>query len=207
MELVEAIGAEFTADAAATTAVSAATTTSAADAAFLAHAAAATTTAASAGSSAFSLSTLSTGLSLASMSAAIFGGQREGKAASEALKNQSDESLLIARQEELKGKQDANDILQNMIQTIAAQRLAFSGAGVDPSFGTPASLAENTRTLAESQLSSSRDNTMLQVLSRRREAFTSLSERDSAYANPIVKGVTSAVGTGADLVARRIARG
>lgn len=212
MELAAIIGTSAgTAGTAAATAGTAAAAGTAAltagEAALLANAGAGLTGATAAGSSLFSLSSLSTGLTLASMASSVFGGMQEGKAASAALEAQAKEDLLAARQEELKGKQQANDIMESMLQNIAAQRLAFSGAGVDPSFGTPAALASNTRKLAEAQLGTSRDNTIMLATSRRRSANARMQERESAFMTPVMKGVGAAIGTGANLLAAREARG
>lgn len=163
--------------------------------------------AAAAGSGFFSLSTLSTGLSLASMVSELFGAQQSGEAQYRQLTQQAQENLIQAKQEELKGKQESNDIMDQMLQTIAAQRLAFSSAGIDPSFGTPVSLAENARNLAERQLGTSRDNARLQVLARRRSADNRIIEAGSAQSSATLKGLSGAGGTLATLIDRRLQRG
>lgn len=160
-----------------------------------------------ASSSLFSLSSLGTGLSLASMASSLFGGAQQGKAQADALKQQAQEDMLTATQEEIKGKQQANDIQDSLLQTIAQQRLAFSGAGIDPTFGTPDSLANETRRIAEMQLSTSRDNTQMTVLSRRRQGFARLSQVGAAQSAGVMQGVSSAGATLSDLIDRRTRRG
>lgn len=142
---------------------------------------------------------LSGGLTLASMSSSLFGGMSQGRAASEQLRQQAEQDMLNARQEELIGQQQANDISENLLQTIAAQRLAYSGAGIDFSFGTPASLETNLRRQAEMQMGTSRDNTRLKTLARRREAYLKLSQRGQAKSAPVMAGIQSAFSTGAGL--------
>lgn len=138
------------------------------------------------------LPTLKVGLSLASMAGDIFGGISEGRAAADQLTQQAEQDLMNARQEELAGKQEQNDITQNLIQTIATQRLAFASGGGDFSFGSPAALERNRTRLAEMQLSTSRDNTRLKTLARRRQAYLNLSRRSQAQSAPVMAGLASA---------------
>lgn len=203
MELVTAIGTEIGISSAATAAGAGAT---AADTAFMAHFAGAGA-GASTGSSVFSLANLGTGLSLASMAASLFGGVQQGKAQVDALTRQAEQDMLSAKQEEVKGKQEANDITDALLQTIAKQRLAFSGAGLDPSFGTATSLADETRRIAEMQLSTSRDNAQNIVLSRRRQGLSRLEQRNSVSTNSLLTGIASAAGTASDMFDRRARRG
>ena len=138
------------------------------------------------------LSTLSSGFTLASMASDIFGGFSAGDAAAQQLTQQAEQDLMNAKQEELAGKQESNDIMDNLLQTIATQRLAYSGAGVDFSFGTPDALEKNRTKQAEMQLSTSRDNTKLKTLARRREGYLTLSQRGQAQSAPIMAGFSSA---------------
>lgn len=153
------------------------------------------------------LSQLSSGLSFASMAMDLFGGMSAAADNSRALMQQSREMELQAKQEELRGKQEANDILDNMIQTVAQQRLAFAGTGMDTSFGTPAAIEANTRRLAEAQLGTSRDNTRMMAMSRRRQAANLLIERSTQGRSDMLQGVARAGTTAADLIARRYNRG
>lgn len=165
---------------------------------------AATTGAAGAGSL---LGSLSTGLSIASMASDLMGGIMGGAQQSEALKMEARSGMIAAKNEEIRGKQEANDIMDNMIQTIASQRLAFAGAGVDSSFGSAAALQENTRTLAERQLDTSRMNTNMAVLSRRAGAYGALSQRGSTQMQSVVSGAGSAAKTLTNMLAGRARRG
>jgi len=142
------------------------------------------------------LSMLGTGLSLASMAGDIFGGASAGRAEAEKLRQQAEQDFLNAKQEELAGKQEANDINENLIQTISEQRLAYSGAGIDFSFGTPASLERSMTQRAEMQLGTSRDNARLKTLARKRAGYTSLSRVAQEQSKPLYDGIGSAVKTG-----------
>ena len=138
-----------------------------------------------------SLSFLQSGMSLASMAGDIFGGASAGRAAAQQLAQQAEEDFLSAKQDELQGKQEQNDINENLLQTIASQRLAFSGAGIDFSFGSPASLERNRTRQAEMQLGTSRDNARIKTLARRRAGYNSLSQRSQAQSAPVIAAVTS----------------
>jgi len=205
MELVATIGTELFASSAAT---AGATAMTAGEAAFMSAAGAGAAGAAGAGAgSLFSLSTLGTGLSLASMTSSLFGGVQQGKAQAEALTQQAQEDMMSAKQAEIQGQQQANDIKDNLLQTIAQQRLAFAGAGIDPSFGTPVSLADESRRIAEMQLSTTRDNTQMTVAARRRQGAIRLGQRDSVRSAGLMQGVSSAGATLGDLIDRRTLRG
>jgi hypothetical protein len=143
------------------------------------------------------LSTLGTGLTLASMASDIFGGASEGKAAAEQLTQQAEQDFLEAKQAELQGQQEQNDINQNLAQTIAEQRLAYSGAGIDFSFGTPASLERDMTRRAEMQFATSRDNARIRALARRRAGYLNLSQVAQAQSKPLYAGIGSAFKTAA----------
>ena len=125
------------------------------------------------------------------MAGDIFGGASAGRAAAQQLAQQAEEDFLSAKQDELQGKQEQNDINENLLQTIASQRLAFSGAGIDFSFGSPASLERNRTRQAEMQLGTSRDNARIKTLARRRAGYNSLSQRSQAQSAPVIAAVTS----------------
>lgn len=153
------------------------------------------------------LSALSTGLTFASMASDLFGGIMGGEAQSDSLKMEARAATIDAKQEEIRGKQEANDIMENMLRTVAEQRLAFAGGGIDSGFGTPLALAENMRNLSERQLDTSRFNTVMGVLSRRRAAANALSQRSGAMMGSVMQGVGSAGKTFTNYVAGRQNRG
>lgn len=121
---------------------------------------------------------LANGSTFASAAATLKGGFDQAKATkidaaykSSALEMQAREQELAAKQEETRGRQEANTILDNMVQTIAAQRLAFASQGTDIGFGTPVSITESSRDLANLQLSTSRNDALMRVLTRRRQSY------------------------------------
>lgn len=146
------------------------------------------------------LSVLSTGLSLASMASDIFGGASAGKSAGTQLMLQAQQDMLNSKQEALAGQQEANDIQDNLLQTIAQQRLAYSGAGIDFSFGSPAALEKNLSKRAEMQFGTSRDNAQMKTLARRREAYLKLSQVGQAQSAPLLAGISSAGKTFAGMI-------
>jgi len=167
------------------------------------------------------LSTLSSNLNLGSMALDLFAGGTKAygdmaaaSQKSQALNFQAQDQLLQAKQETLKGQQDSNQIMDNMVQVIAAQRLAFAGNGMDVGFGTPVATEANTTKLAENQLSVTRANAQIASLSRRRQASALLQEGANTISSAqytaaadIGKGVISALGSNAEIVQRGLARG
>jgi hypothetical protein len=110
------------------------------------------------------------------------------------LEQQAEQDFLDAKQQELAGKQEQNDIMSNLLQTVASQRLAYSGAGIDLGFGTPAALERNLSRQAEMQLGTSRDNAKIKTLARRRAGYLKQSQRRDAQMAPVIAGLTSAGG-------------
>lgn len=166
-------------------------------------------------------SILSSGLGLASMGASLFA---SGEAADATLVNARQQSRaldLSAREEEIeaereitRGKQEANNKMDELIRTISAQRASFAGNGIDVFFGTPNATAKNARDLASLQLSVSRDDATMKSLARRRQAAAlreeSLNTAVSAQAtakNQRLQGGITALATGADMLQRRVNRG
>lgn len=164
---------------------------------------------------------LSTGLNLASAGLAIFGADQQAgfeletaQQRARALELESIEESLEAKREETRGKQEANNIMDEMIQTLAAQRVAFAGNGVDIGFGTPVSVAKATQNLANLQLSTTRSDAQIRALARRRQATALQEERLNTLKAgkqqagiTRQKGVISAVGTVAEMAQRRAERG
>lgn len=133
---------------------------------------------------------ISDGSTFASAASSIMGGYQQEKATKletaqkvRSLNLQSQEQELLAAQEEVRGKQEANDITDRMIQTIAAQRLAFASQGIDIGFGTPVSITESSRNLANRQLSVTRDDALTRMLTARRQAYALKSEAGNVLAS------------------------
>jgi hypothetical protein len=163
----------------------------------------------------------STGFSLASAGASLFGGIQGQQQAAFNTELQAQQASLDAEQgmidvknEEIRGKQESNQIMDTLRQTIAAQRVAAGANGLDFSFGTPASLEKSTARLAEAQLSTARSDTQMNVLARRRQALVSrynaTNARISGAAsgrNSLYQGISQAAGTLINLEDRSLARG
>ncbi|MDI1227356.1 MAG: hypothetical protein PSY14_06715 [bacterium] len=164
---------------------------------------------------------LAHGLNLGSSFSDMFAGQLEGlghtldaRQKSSSLEMQAREQELQAQQELIKGKQDANDVLDNLVQTIAQQKLTFAANGIDPNFGTPVSTYEATKEIAGRQMSVTRENATMNALSRRRQAAAFRAEGANTVSNAkwqsagsVFQGTVRAGGTYADEAMRRINRG
>jgi hypothetical protein len=167
------------------------------------------------------LQSLSTGLSLASVGATLFGARDQADAQlvdarqrSRAALFDAQEMDLEAQREEVRGKQEANNILDALRQTLAAQRVAFAANGVDTGFGTPVSVQQETRDVADRQLSVTRSDALIQAISRRRQAAALREESGNILTsgratarNTRRTGLINALGGAAELVQRRADRG
>lgn len=177
---------------------------------------------ASAASEGFSiLETVSAGVSLAGAAAQLFSSREQEQAIrantamqSEALELQARDQDLEAERERLRGKQEANQIMDTLRQTLAAQQVAFAANGIDLSFGTPVNVAQSSRNLAEQQLGVTRTDAQLRAVARRRQAASlrlEASNRRVAGAQEAnitrQTGTIGALGAVQDLANRRIARG
>lgn len=167
------------------------------------------------------LSVLSTGLNLASAGASYFGARDAAGAqladytqASTAADFNAQESDLQARQEQVRGRQAANQIMDDLIQTLASQRVGFAANGVDVSFGTPKSVGAQTIDLASKKLDIVQSDSLMSQIAARRQAAAYRQESASLLAkgqasarNTKRAGAISAAGQISDLVNRRIERG
>lgn len=84
---------------------------------------------------------LLTGLSIAS---SISGGMQQNAIA----KSQAEQYQLAARQETLKGREQADQIRRSLQATLASQNAAFSARGVALNSGTPFNIASQSMTQA-----------------------------------------------------------
>lgn len=164
---------------------------------------------------------LANGLTLASVGSFLFGSAQQSsamvaqsEAQAESLKFQSQEQKLAAQQDATIAKQESNTIMDNMIQTIAAQRLAAAGNGVDISFGTPQNVEKATRDLGNLQMSTSREDAQIRILSRRRQSASIMRERGNVLAsgystarNNLVSGASDAGAALGENLMRRSQRG
>lgn len=134
-------------------------------------------------------------LSFASAASTLFGGFQQASAAEDqaeqqarSINLQADQDLLDAKQEELRGKQESNDILERLNSTMAQQRVAAAANGLDINFGTPVNIADTTQRRGELQLSTTRNDAQSRALSRRRQA----TQRRIGAANTLSAGISEA---------------
>lgn len=85
-------------------------------------------------------SLIGTGLTAASAFGSIMGGGQEAAM----YKAQAKQSELSAKQEELKGRLQADKIRNSLLATLASQRAAFSARGISLGSGTPVNLASQS---------------------------------------------------------------
>lgn len=87
---------------------------------------------------------ISTGLTAASAFGAIAGGYQEQAS----YKAQAQQNELAARQEELKGRQQADNIRRSLQATLSSQNAAFAARGISLASGTPVNVGNVSRTQA-----------------------------------------------------------
>lgn len=164
---------------------------------------------------------LASKMNMGSMALSLFSGAAQGygdvtqaKQRSQALQFQAQDENMQAKEETIRGQQQSNQIMDNMVQTIAAQRLAFAGNGMDLNFGTPVSDAASTQKLAENQKGITDNNAALAAATRRKqsyalqtEAANTLSSGYMSQAGDIGRGVVGAYNTNATFVQRALNRG
>lgn len=175
----------------------------------------------SGGSGANWKSLMATGTTFASAGMSVFSGQQQagflkaqGAAQAQSLLFSSEESLMDAKQATLQGQQKSTEIMDNLVQTLATQRLNFTANGVDPTFGTPTNVGNATSKIADMQLSTTRSDAQQLALSRRAQSASYLAQRDAALSaaaggagEVMTKAYSAATNTISDWNERRILRG
>lgn len=164
---------------------------------------------------------MAAGTTAASAASVYFGNKQQadylkekGAAEAQGLVLQSQQSMLDAKQAELQGQQKANSILDTLVQTLATQRLNFSGNGMDPTFGTPVSTAKATSRIANLQLSTTRSDAQQMALSRRAQSASYRAQAAAATSSAaaganelLTKGSADAQKVFNDYNQRRLDRG
>jgi hypothetical protein len=157
----------------ATTAPAAATTTASATTAATTAAAttAATSTAAAATTAATTASLLANpwvagALALTSAGLGLSGAMSQAAAADAA----AQQARLAARQEELRGRDEANTVRRTLMATLSAQNARYAAGGVLLDSGTPADVEDATRAEADRQLTISGGNAALRASDQRANA-------------------------------------
>lgn len=87
-------------------------------------------------------------LSTVGTAASVFGQISAGRQQSAIASAQAHQYELAARQEELKGREQADNIRRSLQSSLASQRAIFSARGINPTSGTPARLAGESSTAA-----------------------------------------------------------
>lgn len=83
-------------------------------------------------------------LSLGGSALSAFSGYSSGLADKAEYEKQAAWETLGATTEILRGRQTENEVLDNLLDTIAKQRVAFGASGVDPFIGTPAAVTRDS---------------------------------------------------------------
>lgn len=116
---------------------------------------------------------------LASAGLAISGSQQQSRMfTAQAVENTRagnltlQQSELAARQEELRGREQANQVREALLRTIATQRATYAAAGLEPDEGTPLTVADETRRQAERELEIAGGNTQARAAATRLDGVT-----------------------------------
>lgn len=94
---------------------------------------------------------------------------------------------LSARQEELKGREQADKIRRGLQATLASQKAIFAGRGISPLSGTPMSIGNDSRTQASIDIEDAMFNAGTAASALRGQGYQSRLEgnaaRTTAYGN------------------------
>lgn len=123
-------------------------------------------------------------LSALSQYSAGLADQREAEA-------QAQRESIGATQEILRGRQEENEILDRMVQTIARNQVAFAAGGVDPFSGTPAMVTREAVKRGERAVRQTQENAYVGWWQRRQTA-DGYRRRGKAYG---LSGLLGAAGT------------
>ena len=185
--------------ASAASAASSASAAAAASSASAVSAAAAANGAAAAGSSIFNLSNVATAFSAVSALSSI------GSAGNEAalLRSNALFAEFNANQAALEGTRAANDELDELLDILADQNVAFSANGIDLAFGTPVTAGREAVITGTRAVNAERLAGQANALSERARSRSLLLQADNAR----LSGFAGAIGTIGQDAARRSARG
>jgi hypothetical protein len=130
----------------------------------------------------------STALTGFSVLGAISGGNQQASA----YKAQAQQSQLAARQEELKGRQQADNIRRSLQATLASQNAAFSARGISLASGTPANLANVSKNEASNDIQIAQFGAAQSAEANRSQAGQSKLQASSAKIAGYTQAATSA---------------
>lgn len=111
-------------------------------------------------------SLLSGGLTAASAFGSIMGGNQQAAV----YKAQAAQSELAAKQEELKGREQADRIRRSLQATLASQNAAFAARGISLSSGTPVTVGNMSRTEAARDIESAQFGAAMSAAQERAQA-------------------------------------
>lgn len=103
-----------------------------------------------------------------------------------AYKAQAKQQALQARAEEIKGKQQANAIQDNLRRTLAAQNAAFAARGISPQSGSPVVLGRESREAAMNDIDVARFNSEMASMQGYQQAAQTKSKGKSALYSGIL---------------------
>lgn len=167
------------------------------------------------------LSALSTGATIYGARSAYRGARENARAIQIDAQQQASAAGFEARDADieasraaLRGKQEENLIMDELLQTLSAQRAAYANAGIDVTFGTPVSIGKNTQKITEDKLEVTQSDSALNQLSLRRQAAARRQDASNILTRGTLEarnvknaGKINALGSIAALIDRRIARG
>lgn len=147
-----------------------------------------TTAASIAGSSLFAaLPSIGTVLSAGSAIGSIMGGSQQNAI----YKAQAQQSELAARQEELKGRAQADQIRRSLQSTLASQNAAFGARGISLNSGTPLAISKDSRTQAALDIETAQFGAGQSAAAMRSQAAQSRIEGSAAKTAGYVNAATS----------------
>lgn len=122
-----------------------------------------------------------------SMAGSILGGYQQAGA----FKAQAKQSEISARAEELKGRDQALKIKNDLLTTLASQNAAFAARGISLNSGTTRNLAAQSNQRASEDIQRAQFGTGMAAAAER---GTAVQQRNAAKSS-ILSGYTSAAGT------------
>lgn len=144
------------------------------------------------------ISMLSTGLTAASAFGSIMGGSQQ----SAVYKAQARQSELAARQEELKGRDQADKIRRTLQSTLASQNAAFAARGISPNSGTPLSIANDSKTQAGYDIETAQFGSGMAAATERAQAAQYRISASAARTTGYMNAATSIFGGRSSLIPR-----
>lgn len=128
-----------------------------------------------------------------------------GMTKSEELQGQAKYADFQARDEQIKGEQEAARLQKEMALTVQKQRVTFAAGGVSLSSVSVEEARKQTTTDAERELGMAENSALRAALARRRQAELLRDQAKAAMWGGVVSGIGSLFDTGTDLYNRSYA--